>query len=85
MPYIKRGKRENLDHSIAALVSHASASGDYAYIYFRLLANSAHALAPKSFAGFAAAMGILEAAKAEFYRRVVVPYEEERMKENGDV
>lgn len=30
-------------------------------------------------------LGALEGAKMEFYRRIVVPYEEEKMKENGDV
>lgn len=30
-------------------------------------------------------MGALEGAKSEFYRRVVVPYEERKRTENGDV
>lgn len=30
-------------------------------------------------------LGAFEGAKLEFYRRVVVPYEEEKCKENGDV
>lgn len=30
-------------------------------------------------------IGALEGAKAEFYRRVVAPYEDEKIKENGDV
>jgi hypothetical protein len=30
-------------------------------------------------------VGALEACKLEFYRRVVTPYEENKMKENGDV
>jgi len=30
-------------------------------------------------------MGALEGAKQEFYRRVVVPYEEAKRAENGDV
>ena len=30
-------------------------------------------------------LGALEGAKLEFVRRVVVPYEERKMKENGDV
>ena len=30
-------------------------------------------------------IGALEGAKAEFYRRVVVPYEDLKIKENGDV
>lgn len=32
-----------------------------------------------------AVLGALEAAKLEFYRRVAVPYEDEKIKENGDV
>jgi hypothetical protein len=30
-------------------------------------------------------MGALEGAKAEFYRRVVVPYEDAKIEANGDV
>lgn len=30
-------------------------------------------------------VGALECAKQEFYRRVAVPYEEKKIKENGDV
>lgn len=30
-------------------------------------------------------LGALEACKLEFYRRVVVPYEDQKIKENGDV
>lgn len=30
-------------------------------------------------------MGALEGAKQEYYRRIVAPYENEKIKENGDV
>jgi len=30
-------------------------------------------------------VGVLECAKQEFYRRVASPYEDEKMKQNGDV
>ena len=30
-------------------------------------------------------LGALEGAKLEFYRRVAVPYEEQKIKENGDI
>lgn len=30
-------------------------------------------------------VGALESAKLEFYRRIAVPYEDEKIKENGDV
>jgi hypothetical protein len=29
--------------------------------------------------------GVLECAKQEFYRRVIAPYEDEKIKQNGDV
>lgn len=30
-------------------------------------------------------MGVLECAKSEFYRRVVIPYEDDKIQANGDV
>lgn len=39
----------------------------------------------KSYTTLNATIGVLECAKQEFYRRVVVPYEEMKCKENGDV
>lgn len=30
-------------------------------------------------------IGVLECAKQEFYRRIAVPYEDEKIKQNGDV
>jgi hypothetical protein len=30
-------------------------------------------------------IGVLEAVKLEFYRRMVAPYEEKKLEENGDV
>lgn len=39
----------------------------------------------KSYALYNAVVGALESAKLEFYRRVVAPYEDEKIKENGDV
>jgi hypothetical protein len=40
---------------------------------------------PKGYQTFNDALGALEGAKQEFYRRVVVPYEEQKRFENGDV
>jgi hypothetical protein len=39
----------------------------------------------KSYATINDIMGALEGAKAEFYRRVAAPYEDTKIKENGDV
>ena len=40
---------------------------------------------PVSYALFNEILGVLEAAKLEFYRRMVVPYEDLAMENNGDV
>ena len=39
----------------------------------------------KSYGTMNEIIGALDCAKMEFYRRVVVPYEQEKCKENGDV
>lgn len=38
-----------------------------------------------SYANINDVMGALESAKQEFYRRVAVPYEDKKIKDNGDV
>lgn len=39
----------------------------------------------KSYGTLNAVIGVLECAKLELYRRVVSPYEDKKMSENGDV
>lgn len=38
-----------------------------------------------SYSNINAAIGVLECAKLELYRRISAPYEDKKMKENGDV
>lgn len=84
MPYIKKEDRKRvipygpknageLNFSITRLIREylylPHGSGDLALSYQRI--NDC--------------IGALEGAKMELYRRVVVPYEEKKIKENGDV
>jgi hypothetical protein len=39
----------------------------------------------KSYADYNTVVGVLESAKLEFYRRAVAKYEDQKIKENGDV
>jgi hypothetical protein len=39
----------------------------------------------RAYRSFNEIVGVLECVKLEFYRKAVVPYEEEKTKENGDV
>jgi len=81
MPYIKQ-----LDREILTPVSHApaSTSGELNFQITRLvqsyLGNSLG-----NYAAFNDAVGALECAKLELYRRMVAPYEDQKIQENGDV
>lgn len=100
MPYITQDKRQKLDESIDLLVkSIISADGDNRdtlpgllnYCITRLIKDSYKILTLRKGSGklnycdHNSAIGVLECAKQEFYRRQTSPYEDEKIKENGDV
>lgn len=80
MPYITQQRREEL----AAGIGEPSTPGELNYtvtrVVHRYLGNQG-----RNYAAFNAAVGALECAKLELYRRFVVPYEDEKIAENGDV
>lgn len=84
MPYIKIQDRCRLDDNIDSLAKDIHTVGDLNYVITRLL----HSEVKKnglSYATVNALMGVLTCASNEFYRKVVVPYEEVKIAENGDV
>lgn len=78
MPYIKQNRRE-------ALASGESPqnTGELNYA-FTMIANKYIEEKGLKYANMNDVMGALEGAKAEFYRRVAVPYEDIKIEENGD-
>jgi len=84
MPYIKQRDREAL--SDGSLFPYDE--GDLAYVLTEKTLRFLYGGAGKTALGFsdyATAMGIIECVKLELYRRMVAPYEDKKMKENGDV
>jgi hypothetical protein len=79
MPYIKQTEREDI-----ASGDIPCTTGQLNYA-FTSLAQRYIQEKGKSYGTFNDVLGALEGAKQEFYRRVVVPYEEGKIKENGDV
>lgn len=79
MPYVKEEQRKVLDDGHIA-----NSAGELNYmltmIIKRYWVNS-----PENYQAINDIIGALEGAKQEFYRRIVVPYEENKIKENGDV
>ena len=87
MPYIKKEDRvkyeQVLDELIALLKKQTveRIDGELNYVITRILKESY----PLRYFNLNRAMGVLECAKLEFYRRVVAPYEDIKIRESGDV
>ena len=85
MPYIKQEKREEiLDSIYANLPFEIKCAGDLNYI-ISYLCNEYLKINEVSYKNLNELIGALECAKLELYRRVAVPYEDVKIKENGDV
>ncbi len=85
MPYIKQIHREKLSELTALIEKTVIANpGELNYL-LTLLTHSYLNSGPESYQTYNDAMGALEGAKLELYRRHVASYEDDKIKENGDV
>lgn len=81
MPYIKQEDREDCD-LIDEFIP--KSPGQFNYI-ISCLAKNYLMDKGKNYQHINDIVGALEGAKLEFYRRVAAPYEDTKIKENGDV
>ena len=79
MPYIPKKEREGL-HSFTP----AESPGELNYLFTAAIVEYLD-LQGTSYGVLNSVIGVLECAKLELYRRIAVPYEDEKIKENGDV
>jgi hypothetical protein len=97
MPYINESERKILDRSVDDLATTIISLtnlpeldntnlmvvlGDLNYCISRLIGQ---VMGDTSYAKVAMITGVLENVKQEFYRRVAVPYEEEKIVMHGDI
>ena len=80
MPYIKSELRSEVLLSPEAIVN----AGELNY-YISSLINHFIDKKGKSYATINEVIGALECAKLELYRRIAAPYEDIKIKENGEV
>jgi hypothetical protein len=92
MPYIKQSDRElfedyldNLSHNVNYGGDESVVAGRCNYVITSFLKRVYSSKEKLSYRDYNEIIGILESAKLEFYRRSVVPYENEKIEENGDV
>lgn len=91
MPYIVKDQRKQIDYKIDSLIQEARNNpllpankrlGLVNYIVSRITMGI---LEPSNYGEMASAIGTLECAKLEMYRRLIGPYEDEAILKNGDI
>lgn len=80
MPYIKQERRQTLDYIVEQLYVHLKFDGDLNYVLFALCKE----LEP-SYHIYKNYLGELDECAAEIRRRLLAPYEDQKIIENGDV
>lgn len=85
MPYIRQAKRDKYDGAIDVLLTTLSTTdaepGELNYVITRLVSETCE----RNYGGINAAVGVLECAKIELYRRLAAEYEDEKVIANGDL
>ena len=87
MPYILSKERDKLKpatDAAAAVIDKDTTAGDLNYM-ISLMAKAYIDAKGLRYEHLNAVVGALDSAKAEFQRRVVAPYEDKKIAENGDV
>jgi hypothetical protein len=79
MPYIKQEQRNELTQG-----KKPQDAGELNYQITKILLEYRGSKG-ESYATYNEMMGVLSCVSQEFYRRWVVPYEEKKIRENGDV
>jgi len=82
MPYIKQARRDELAEVDG--IASPDVAGELNYEITKLITTyvDQHGL---NYQRINDVVGALEGAKLEFYRRVAAPYENDKIKENGDI
>jgi hypothetical protein len=85
MPYIKQEDRARLDGLVREMERvEIKTPGELNYL-LTLLTHRFLNQKPESYQGYNDCIGALEGAKLELYRRHIASYENDKIKENGDV
>ena len=82
MPYIKPTSRPVFDAAIRDLTMKIETPGDLNYVLSRIAAGS---IRTRNYDSISAAVNALEMAKLELVRRMLAPYEDKKIVENGDI
>ena len=89
MPYITQGERKDFDEALKEVSDNVLSMGHLNYCISTLIANYLDEVkkveGKVGYFHYNNLIGVLECAKLELYRRQTAPYEDIKIKENGDV
>ncbi len=87
MPYIKKDQRPAIDKLVNPLIDHLKSlpldnqDGSLNYAVTKIIKH----VYPQKYFHFNRALGVLTAITLELYRKIIGPYEDTKIKENGNV
>ncbi len=92
MPYIKKQDRKKFESAIEEIVNQLNVSGitgfypvgELNYIISKIVKDTLDRQGIR-YQTINSVIGVLDCCKMELYRRVASPYEDKKIKENGDV
>lgn len=90
MPYIKQKDRNRLYGALDTFLLSLNkcgpiTPGDLNFLLTSILDNRMQELGGINYDNINSAIGVIECVKLELYRRRAAPYEDKKIKENGDV
>ena len=80
MPYIEKQRRIEIDGG-----SSPENAGELNYAISMMLKEYLKSKGGVRYSHVNEIVGVMDCAKMEFYRRVAIPYEDQKIEENGDV
>jgi hypothetical protein len=85
MPYIRLAGRNRLDNGLHAMLQYMPVdAGELNYVLTRICDTYVNTKG-KNYQNLNEVVGVIECMKQEFYRRVIIPFENIKIDENGDV
>ena len=84
MPYIKEVDKEKFEDALKSIIDNIVTPGEFNYV-ISMICKELLVIEGESYSNYNDLIGILECAKLELYRRMVAPYEDKKIIENGDV
>lgn len=84
MPYIPKNRREVFDSYLEKIAKELENEGELNYCIYKLSSLLIEKIG-ESYHNLSLCSSAMEHAKMEWYRRRLVPYEDKKIKENGDI